>query len=59
MKLPKPLLSAILIGVAVQAGTSCKKQMDDSNREKKETIIQKVIEQKKTPTFNCPACGMG
>jgi hypothetical protein len=57
MKLPKPLLSAILIGVVAQAGTSCKKQVDGAD--KKKSIIQKVLEEKKKPTFNCPACGMG
>lgn len=53
MKLPKALLGAILVGIAVQA-TGCEevevpgpKQLDENGKE----IV-------KAPD-NCPACGMG
>lgn len=52
MKLPKSLLSAILIGIAVQT-TSCTKEICD-DKEKKEA----KKETKKAP-YDCPACGMG
>ena len=52
MKLPKSLLSAILIGVAVQT-TSCTKEICEK-KEKKEA--KKEAEKK---TYSCPACGMG
>ena len=54
MKLSKSLLTAILVGIAVQTTTvSCTKEMPDP--EKKEV---KKEEEKKYPD-NCPACGMG
>jgi hypothetical protein len=56
MKLSKTLLSAILIGIAVQGTTSCKKSKDD-NKEKQEA--QKKEEAKKAAADLCPACGMG
>ena len=51
MKLPKTLLSAILIGIAVQTITSCEKDKTDPKEK------QKQEEKKKTDP--CPACGMG
>jgi hypothetical protein len=54
MKLSKTLLSAILIGVAVQGTTSCKKANDSKKQE-----AQKKEESKKAPNVPCPACGMG
>lgn len=56
MKLPKTLLSAILIGIAVQTTTtSCKKDKDlPDTKAKKE-----AKEDEKKPPYNCPACGMG
>ncbi|GEP96181.1 chryseobasin-related MNIO class RiPP peptide [Chitinophaga cymbidii] len=50
MKLPKTLLSAILLGIAVQTTTSCGKDKLPDPKEKKE---------EKKPVDNCPACGMG
>jgi hypothetical protein len=52
MKLPKTLLSAILIGIAVQT-TSCTKELCDDKDKKEEKK-----EVKNTPD-GCPACGMG
>lgn len=56
MKLPTTLLSAILIGIAVQTAPSCKKEKDDPDaKAKKES---KEEEKAKQPDY-CPACGMG
>lgn len=52
MKLPKTLLSAVLIGIAVQTMTSCGKEKAPDPKEKQKQ------EQKKLPD-GCPACGMG
>jgi hypothetical protein len=54
LKLPKTLLSAILIGIAVQTATSCKKEKDLPNSQKEEKK-----EDEKKPPYYCPACGMG
>jgi hypothetical protein len=59
MKLSKSLLSAIVIGIAVQT-VACKKEKDPTDARTK-------LESKKTesntnnPGYpeNCPACGMG
>ena len=58
MKLSKSLLSAIVIGIAVQT-VACKKEKDP-------TDVRIKLEAKKTgntnnPGYpeNCPACGMG
>jgi len=53
MKLSKSLLSAILIGIAVQTTSSCTKD--------KEICKEKVKKEegKKNPPVSCPACGMG
>lgn len=52
MKLPKALLGAIVIGIAVQA-TSCGKDKETlAEKEKKEA----KKDDKKEP---CPACGLG
>ena len=60
MKLSKTLLSAILVGIAVQTLPSCKKSNDSPN------FKQQLIELRNkahhiTPPYpyNCPACGMG
>jgi len=58
MKLSKSLLSAVLIGIAVQAGTSCTKSKDDPDNKQK-TEAQKESEKNKVPKDPCPACGMG
>jgi hypothetical protein len=53
MKLSKSLLSAILIGIAVQTTViSCGKDDQPQPKEKKEP-------KKDQPLGNCPACGMG
>lgn len=57
MKLPKTLLSAILIGIVVQTASSCGKDKDVKDPKAK-TEEQKEKE-KNNPPFNCPACGMG
>lgn len=53
MKLSKTLLSAILIGIAVQTGSSCTKDPVDSKAKQEAKQNEKP---KKDP---CPACGMG
>ena len=55
MKLSKALLSAILVGVTVQATTSCNKKEDP---EPKTTATQSSGNGVKEP-INCPACGLG
>jgi hypothetical protein len=55
MKLSKSLLSAILIGIAVQTTTvSCGKEEQPKPEEKE-------VPKKETPSTwdSCPACGMG
>lgn len=51
MKLPKTLLSAVLIGIAVHTMTSCEKEKAPDPKEQKQ-------EEKKQPD-GCPGCGMG
>ena len=55
MKLPKALLSAILIGITVQATVSCTKSKETPTTKAKTEKLQKT-EQVTDP---CPACGMG
>lgn len=56
MKLSKSLLSAILIGIAVQTTvTSCSKDKDVKDPKAK----KEAKDEKNTPTAPCPACGMG
>ena len=57
MKLSKTLLSAILIGIAVQSTTSCKKDKDLPDSKAKKEAKEK--EEKNNPPYLCPACGMG
>jgi hypothetical protein len=54
MKLSKSLLSAILIGIAVQTLPSCKKekQTPKTNKENKGN-------ENPPPSAPCPGCGMG
>lgn len=52
MKLPKTLLSAILIGIAVQTMTSCEKEKTPDPKEKQK-------QEKTQQPDSCPACGMG
>jgi hypothetical protein len=58
MKISKSLLSAIVIGIAVQATTSCTKKEPFDAKAKQEA---KKLEEKNNPYSpeNCPACGMG
>jgi hypothetical protein len=57
MKLSKSLLSAVMIGIAVHAATSCKKDKPSPEKVKQEAEKKS---QEKTPTPDpCPACGMG
>jgi len=56
MKLPKSLLAAIVIGIAVQTTiSSCSKDKDVPDPKKKE--VKK--EEASSYPGNCPACGMG
>jgi hypothetical protein len=59
MKLSKSLLSAIVIGIAVQTTVvSCKK--DEQAKPKKEDQANKQSETKPVDDLgSCPACGMG
>jgi len=58
MKLPKTLLGAIAVGVAVQATTSCGSKKNDPTP--KEEQAGKTTQQGGTKTpINCPACGLG
>ena len=54
MKLPKSLLAAIVIGIAVQTA-SCSKDKDVPDPKKKE------VKKEGAGSYpdNCPACGMG
>lgn len=56
MKLPKSLLSAILLGIAVQTASSCGKDKLPDPKEQQEA--QKEKDKNKVPDL-CPACGMG
>lgn len=53
MKLPKSLLAAIIIGIAVQTTTSCSKDVPDPKK--------KEVKKEGAGSYpdNCPACGMG
>ena len=56
MKLPKSLLAAIVIGIAVQTTTSsCSKDKDTPDPKKKEVKKEGVT----VTSDNCLACGMG
>jgi hypothetical protein len=55
MKLSKALLSAIFVGVTVQATTSCGKK--DAPKPKTEGAQANSNGTKETD--NCPGCGMG
>jgi len=57
MKLSKSLLSAILIGIAVQATTSCKKDKELPDPKVKQEAQKEAG--KSNPLYPCPACGMG
>jgi type II secretory ATPase GspE/PulE/Tfp pilus assembly ATPase PilB-like protein len=59
MKISKSLLSAIVIGIAVQATTSCTKDKEPNDAKAKQEA--KKLEEKNNPYSpeNCPACGMG
>jgi len=61
MKLSQSLLSAIVIGIAVQPVGSCKKEKDPTDARTQQQLL-KTNSNKNTPTTypeNCPACGMG
>jgi hypothetical protein len=55
MKLSKSLLSAIIVGIALQGAVSCTKSKEDPSSK----TSQEEKEKKKTPYEPCPACGMG
>ena len=55
MKIPKVLLGAIAVGLAVQA-TSCNKKHDPTPKGEQATKNAKGEPQ---APYNCPACGMG
>lgn len=56
MKLPKSLLSAIVIGIAIQT-TSCKKDKELPDPKAKQEAQKE--QEKSNPSGPCPACGMG
>jgi hypothetical protein len=61
MKISKSLLSAIVIGIVVQATTtSCTKEKGPNDAKAKQEA-KKTEENKNSPNYpaNCPACGMG
>lgn len=60
MKLPKPLLVAMLAGITMQTVQSCTKDKDDDPKQE-EKDKEKDKDKPKPPPFpyNCPACGMG
>lgn len=60
MKLSKSLLSAIVIGIAVQTLGACNKEKDPTDARTK-LEAKKPDSNKNTPTYpeSCPACGMG
>ncbi|GAO43235.1 chryseobasin-related MNIO class RiPP peptide [Flavihumibacter petaseus] len=58
MKLPKSLLSALVIGIAVQAVPACTKTKESPSQKAKKDAKEKETEKTSIP-FNCPACGMG
>jgi hypothetical protein len=53
MKLSKSLLSALIVGITLQA-TSCKKDNDTAT-----PTVLKFIKGKKNVPASCPGCGMG
>lgn len=55
MNLPKTLLGAMLVGLAVQT-TGCKK---GETPEPKEKQVAKPGDKVVQPPANCPACGLG
>ncbi|HTE10859.1 MAG TPA: hypothetical protein VK645_07810 [Chitinophagaceae bacterium] len=55
MKLSASLLSAIIIGIALQGAISCTKSKEDPSSK----TSQQEKDKKKTPSAPCPACGMG
>lgn len=57
MKLSKSLLSAVMIGIAVHAATSCKKDKPSTDKAKQEA--EKKSQEKTSHPDPCPACGMG
>jgi len=56
MKIPKVLLGAMLVGIAVQTTTSCTKK----EQAKIQPMPEQQKEQAQPPNYDpCPACGMG
>lgn len=55
MKLPKTLLGAMLVGMAVQT-TGCKKDNEPAPKGEK---VSKLVVGSPAPPANCPGCGMG
>ena len=59
MKLPKPLLVAMLAGITLQAVESCTKKKDDPQKEEKDKEKDKDKPKPPPYPYNCPLCGMG
>jgi hypothetical protein len=59
MKLSKTLLSAILLGIAVQTVSSCAKQDKDDSPKPYTDNQGKQQPQNNPIPDNCPACGLG
>ncbi|MBS1663463.1 MAG: hypothetical protein JST68_20645 [Bacteroidetes bacterium] len=61
MKLSKTLLSAIVLGMTVQAVSSCHKEHLTAEQKKAEAEKKKTEQTTPQTTYpdSCPACGMG
>ncbi|HEY6899977.1 MAG TPA: hypothetical protein VI233_05015 [Puia sp.] len=61
MKISKTLLSAIVLGLTVQAVSSCHKTNLTAEQKKAEAEKKKTEQTTSQPTYpdSCPACGMG
>jgi len=58
MKIPKVLLGAILVGIAVQTTTSCNKKEQDKIKPQSEQSKENSQPANNQP-WECQACGMG
>ncbi|WP_156176087.1 chryseobasin-related MNIO class RiPP peptide [Hymenobacter terrenus] len=55
MKLPKSLLGALLVGITVQATTSCSEKSKPEPKEKTAKGEKETV----PPPYACQGCGMG
>lgn len=59
MKIPKSLMGAILLGIGVQAITSCAKKEEPAVPSKEQRQGAQAAPQPAPDAEPCPACGMG